>query len=273
MLSEPVVETSSWLDVAARWSCRQQDGIQQDRPRCDWYHGTWQYLRLLNLVSNPSWHSDYLHRALPERSPSSGKVRVLISGCADYSTYAHVLHGLGDRLLATTLDWCPTPLYATAWYARHRGARVPELVCEDALTYRPATKYDLIVSDSFLPRFPAAALRLLLRAWRQSLRKGGSAITTVRIHEAPASGRDGQAGTISQWRRVADASAPWWASVSTLPHTELVERVVYFAEHQERTVVHDIDDLKKLFYDEGFDRVDSEVAEMNGKKFARLAAI
>ncbi|GAB1690781.1 hypothetical protein [Krasilnikovia sp. M28-CT-15] len=268
MLAEPVVETSSWLDVAARWSCRQQDAV-----RCDWYHGTWQYLRLLNLVSNPGWHSNYFLRILPERAPRSGPVRLLVSGCADYSAYAHALAGLGDRLQGTALDWCPTPLYATAWFARYRGAPAPELVCADAVAHRPASTYDLIMSDSFLPRFSPEALPALLQSWRLSLREGGTAVTTVRIHEARTTGTGGKPSTAQQWRAVAEASAPWWGSVSTLPHADLVDRVVHFAEHQERNAMYDIDDMVRLFRDAGFQSVEHEAVEVNGRRFARLAAI
>src|SRR5262249_7549184 len=31
---------------------------------CGWYHGTWQYLRLLDMVAVPHWHRQFYNQAL-----------------------------------------------------------------------------------------------------------------------------------------------------------------------------------------------------------------
>src|SRR5262245_37835427 len=105
MIAEPVSESCDWLSAVAAWTCR-DDGTG----RCDWYHGTWQYLRILNLVSNPTWHSDFFVQAMRALVADQPQTRVLISGSADYSMFAHAVAALGPRLSATVLDWCPTPL-------------------------------------------------------------------------------------------------------------------------------------------------------------------
>ncbi|WP_433616684.1 hypothetical protein ACQP2P_15490 [Dactylosporangium sp. CA-139114] len=267
LLSEPLSESSAWLDAFSKWSCRNSsDGS------CGWYHGTWQYLRMLNLVSNPSWHHAYLCEALPAAVGGRSAPRVMVSGCADYSLFAHAAFALGGRPAFTVLDWCPTPLGATAWYARRAALPAPELLCEDAIAHRPQSGYDLIVSDSFLPRFAPDAMLKLVRGWRESLRDGGSIVTTVRIRER-SEAAPGEGGSAAEaWRRKAEAAGRHWDGLSTLPHAELVERVAYFAEHQERTVVYGQHELEEILRGGGFDRVDCRIVDIDGKRFARITA-
>jgi hypothetical protein len=201
MVAEPVLRSCEWLDVVASRMCRVSEGA-----RCDWYHGSWQYLRVLGLVSNPTWHSDFYLSAVQAAAPSAAAV--LISGCADYSTFAQVAAALGDTARVTVLDWCETPLVANDWYARHTGLRPPRLLLEDAARHRPSAAYDVIVTDSFVPRFEAGARDRLLAAWRESLVPGGAVITTVRVHDEPGAAggpvaRGGRAGD----RLVADRLA------------------------------------------------------------------
>ena len=75
-----------------------------------------------------------------DTEPADQKTRVLISGCADFSTYALVQGQLADTAVITSLDLCPTPLIATSWYARRIGASVPELLVSDAAEHeRPGS--------------------------------------------------------------------------------------------------------------------------------------
>jgi hypothetical protein len=38
---EPMRQSCDWLDTMAPWTCRVDAA-----GRCDWYHGTWQYLKV-----------------------------------------------------------------------------------------------------------------------------------------------------------------------------------------------------------------------------------
>lgn len=81
---------------------------------CAPYHGFWQYLRLLGLGKTMSGFSAEFAAAIRDatRAHAGASFRVLISGCAGYSAYAHVLAGcagLSVRLRATAVDLCPTP--------------------------------------------------------------------------------------------------------------------------------------------------------------------
>ncbi|WP_305783534.1 hypothetical protein [Symbioplanes lichenis] len=227
---------------------------------------------MIDLVSNPAWHHDFLCEILPGAAGELITPRVLVSGCADYSLYAHSAFALGGRAAMTTLDWCPTPLAATEWYARRAGLSRPELLLEDAVLHQPEEPYDVIVSDSFLPRFTPEAMRKLVDGWRKSLRDGGTIVTTVRIRSRSGATAGGRGSAVDEWRRRAQDSAPYWNALSTLPHAELVERVVYFAEHQERTLVYEQGDLEDILRLGGFDNVVCRLADINGKRFARIVA-
>ena len=37
-------------------------GIMAKDCDCTWYHSVWQYLRLLGLVSTPSWHDQFFKK-------------------------------------------------------------------------------------------------------------------------------------------------------------------------------------------------------------------
>ena len=267
MLSEPVAESSAWLDAIAPWTCRREDGED-----CSWYHGSWQHLRLLNLVSSPGWHTEFFVAALRRQVRGPNGASVLVSGCADYSMYAHVLEALGHRARVALLDRCRTPLVAGTWYARRLGAEAPALLCEDAAAHRPEQAYDAIVSDAFLPRFPPDQLLALLRAWRVSLRPGGCALTTVRLHDGEPTEPVPRETAAARWGRVAAAAAPWWPGVSTLPHDELVRRAETFARRQERNAFHGAAEIGQLLNDAGFPHVEIQVADVAGKRFARVQA-
>ena len=106
--------------------------------------------------------------AIVRQSAGRSEVRVLISGSADFSTFALVHGQMADSAKITCLDLCPTPLIATSWYARRIGAPVPEMLVADATEHNRPGSYDIIVSDSFLPRFRPGGRRcrtFLLSNW------------------------------------------------------------------------------------------------------------
>lgn len=82
------------------------------RGSCAWYHGFWQYVRLLDFGTTPRDHADFYREAL--LGPiSAGDRRILVSGTADYAMPACILWigGLaGVKPDLTVLDICPTPL-------------------------------------------------------------------------------------------------------------------------------------------------------------------
>lgn len=263
MQTEPLKDSCDWMAATARWTCR--DG-------CAWHHGTWQWLRLLGLVSNPSWHGDFFQGALRDACADVTQPRVLVSGCADYSMYAYVAAALGPAAAVTALDRCRTPLVGTDWYAARAGLPAPALVEEDALVHAPDAPYEAVVSDSFLPRFSPEELMSLLAAWRKVVRPGGAVVTTVRIHDRGAVVASGRGDVADRWRHVALGARAWWPQVSGVSVDELADRVAEFVQRQERNAVYDAGDLVDLLTTAGFDDASVETADIDGKTFARLTA-
>ena len=266
-ISEPLTQSATWLDTVAKWTC-----AQSGQSSCDWYHGTWQYLRLLDLVSTPPWHASFFRKAMAEQSTDRTELRVLISGCADYSMYALAHSQLSDSGMVTALDLCATPLMGISWYARHIGVPVPELLVANAIEHERPGFYDMIVSDSFLPRFPTNDLKKLLAVWYESLSPKGAVLTTVRLHQVGSNSKAQAAQRIDRWHQVATDARSWWPEVSDLRHDELIHRISVFMANQERNNFLDTSTLYKLFSEAGFERSTLTTQNHRNRAFAHIAA-
>lgn len=162
---------------------------------CCHYHGFWQYLRLLGLGKTLSGFSQEFTNAIRQacHSHSAQPLRILISGCADYSAYAHVLHasqGVEPAPLTTAVDLCETPLALTRWYAEQYGGQV-DTVCCDILQYKPTQPFDLILTSSFFGYFNPHQRQELFKAYAQLLNPGGAFVCTTRLVNKPESERAG----------------------------------------------------------------------------------
>jgi hypothetical protein len=207
-LEEPLAESARLLDNVAAVLCR---GDHVDERGCDWYHGTWQYLRLMDLVSTPSWHHDFYSSALKQEL-RKGARRIAITGTADYSVLAYVIDSLIEVSQAaeiTVLDLCHTPLFACQWYSRRSGIEI-RTVSDDIVGFasRPHHKFDILITDAFLTRFKGENLQRVLAAWNQMLEIDGSVITTVRAHSETDRGQTAEEAVLgfrdrasTRWRR------------------------------------------------------------------------
>lgn len=191
-LEEPLVLSADLVHGVAGVLC---SGDHVDPSGCRWYHGAWQYLRLLDLVSTPSWHSEFYVSALVEQfqRTSSTPPTVLVCGTADYSVYAYVVaaaQAAGVTAKVVVVDRCPTPLFACQWYARQLGVEVTTVEADifDYVDGMSAT-FDVVVTDAFLTRFPEGLRSAVINAWNAILHDDGVVVTTVRIHDANPVGR------------------------------------------------------------------------------------
>lgn len=155
---------------------------------CGWYHGTWQYLRQLDLVSSPTWHDEfYMDNLVSEFARAE---QALVSGTADYSMLAYMLHARACTRATTPIlvaDVCRTPLYACRYLARkydEAGVRV----CQCDIRKLPdvfGPTFDLIATDAFLTRFSRTEVPCVLQALARVSRSQAAFITTVRVSQAP----------------------------------------------------------------------------------------
>ena len=119
---------------------------------CDWYHGTWQYMRLLNMVAVPNWYHFY-HEVLNEILRKKPDANVFISACADYGMLAKLHESIiaaQANPVITIYDICKTPLKSCEWYADRCGLKITCKAANIITDDIPEAPFDLIVTDEFL---------------------------------------------------------------------------------------------------------------------------
>lgn len=259
-LEEPLALSADLINGVAPVLCT-SDHV--DPEGCSWYHGTWQYLRLLNLVSTPTWHSEFYLEAL-RSAFDRGLRKVLISGTADYSVLSYVLRAGSEisGLDVTVLDMCPTPLFACRWYA-HQVQRSLRTVCADVLAF-DETGYDLIVSDAFLTRFKAEESAKVLRKWVSYLRTGGEVVTTVRVHDEGSSVRD-EDKAAKDFSERARMGAERWRSLLRRSPEEVSRLALDYAQRMRSERLGTQADVLKLFQAAELEAVSAELADVPGE--------
>src|SRR5262249_11259435 len=115
-LPEPIIESAPIAHDVAQRLCIRDPVISET---CAWYHGFWQYLRVMGLNKTSVGHGTFFIDTLRSLRPRDATPRVLVSGSADYSMPAHVLFAFADAgtVDLTVVDRCETPLYLSRWYA------------------------------------------------------------------------------------------------------------------------------------------------------------
>jgi SAM-dependent methyltransferase len=278
VVAEPLAESCDWLSTVAEFTCNGSDALTWSEDRsaaapdttCAWYHGNWQYLRLLGLVSNPANHTDFYLEALQAAAGDLSQADVAVCGAADYSMPAHVYTALGPEVRATVYELCRTPLLATDWYSLRYSLPKLRLVQGDARTCLPPDGFDVVVTDSFLPRIEQDGLVPMLQSWRTALRPGGAVITTVRI---AAPGEDNREQFVDLFAETVRTSAAWLPTVTRRPIDELRERASAWVRRQERTVFEDPARIIELFEAAGFRKVDAARKSAAGKDYLEMVAV
>jgi 2-polyprenyl-3-methyl-5-hydroxy-6-metoxy-1,4-benzoquinol methylase len=165
------------------WAKEQGEVHSRDEFCCDWYHGTWQYMRLLNMVAVPRWYPFYQETlcSVLRRKPDA---KVMISACADYGML-HALHCALEEVNAsptiTIYDICTTPLKSSQWYADKHNLEVT-CICDNIITsdIEPAS-FDLVVTDEFLTVLKDPYKPLIIEKWKKILKPRGVLVTTAMI--------------------------------------------------------------------------------------------
>lgn len=166
------------------WAKRQNVAAADPDLTCTWYHGTWQLLRLLNMVAVPPWYEFY-HEALVSVLLKKPDANVLISGAADYGmlcTLHQAVVSAGTSPTITLVDICNTPIIGSQWYAERNGFTF-ESASANLLTDPRfvVPQYDLIVTDEFLTVLKDEDKPLIVDRWLQALKPGGTVVTTAMV--------------------------------------------------------------------------------------------
>jgi SAM-dependent methyltransferase len=245
---EPVVESAPLALWVAERLCRASaDGGQS----CAWYHGFWQVLRALDLVTTPAHHAAFFAEAFAASQKS--RPRVLISGAIDYSMLAHVLWACGARgAEVVVVDHCDTPLFLNLWYARRAGVAIAT-VRSDILALRGIPPCDIVCTHSFLGQFAPRARRALIEKWRELLAPGGRVITVNRVRSdagaAPAAFSPEQARAL---REAVLHRAAWLEERLAIAPEQLARGLEAYLAQQRPHPVRSAEEIRALFERGGF---------------------
>ncbi len=281
-LNEALAEWADTAFTSASLSCS-HDHV--DASSCAWYHGAWPALRMLDVVSSPAWHHEFYSANLRLDIRDSVTPRILISGVADFSMLAFVLaavKGIDPQPEIHVIDCCRTPLDACVWYAHHAGGRVA--VDQQSVLSPPETLvrlcggqsgdlFDLITTDALLTRFTRPGTEQVVAGWFSLLRRGGSVVTTVRLHprDVPGESSADVSGFVS---RVAEL-----ARLRRFPKIKDEDLVAAASLYAQKMTSHDLGDVNEilaLFREVGFVIEHQEVAPVKGEvtptEYLRLVA-
>jgi SAM-dependent methyltransferase len=255
---EPVVESAPLAHRIAPRLCAPDPRTGET---CAWYHGVWQYLRVMGLAKTCGGQTAFFIENLRSLARARSWPRVFVSGTADYSMPAHVLFAYaseGAPVALTVLDACETPLYLSRWYAERVG--VPAATTRsDVLTYASAIQFDVVMTNSFLGYFDETARARLVAAWWQVLRPGGKVIFTHRLR--PGAGTSPVGFSTEQARAFSEAarrSAERWQATFGFDPDDVAGWVRTYAQRHRTYPVRSADEIASLVRDAGFslDRLD-----------------
>ncbi len=265
-LEEPMLTTAPVADFLSKVLCK---GNHIDKEDCQWYHSIWQYLRILDLVSTPTWHGSFYTNQLRKCIGQNPNFSILISGTADYSMLAHVLWTLKnfliERLNITVLDLCETPLFLCKWYASLLKRQV-QTVAEDIFKYEIQKAFDIIVTDAFLTRFPLDMRGSIIKKWHSFLANDGSIITTVRLGGPPeGSPRRGSISQAEQFAKNIRASGRHWRDFLPISIEEIEKRGTAYARTMTSYSAGTSNNVINLFHANGFKVQYAEENEVKGE--------
>lgn len=214
---------------------------------CDWYHGTWQFLRLLNMVAVPPWYEFY-NEALSTILRKKPNAKVMISACADFGMLATLHDAIRTANANPTIkiyDICTTPLASCEWYAKRFGLKV-QCVVDNIITSPtiPLGSFDLIVTDEFLTVLKKEYKPLITERWFNLLAPGGSIVTTAMLGGVTTP--ELRQGYAERSRALTQAEADTLKKTGT-SLSELIERFQQFADVHTRHMLVDEDEIRDLF--------------------------
>lgn len=279
-----LLESAEIVYQAAQMACTGSQYI--DDNGCAWYHGVWQYLRLFDMVSSPTWHAEFYAEQLREAIQERGARRILISGAADYTALAFVLEAVGvhaAELDLHILDLCRTPLLACQWYAQRMA--VPVTVHQADITRTSefgaagldmAEPVDLVVADAFLTRFDPDGASRVIDSWYGLLAPGGTVVTTVRLHPRNEyADQDSFDLEFDSERRVTDPiddfelrlreRATGWQDMLPIDLETLLRAGRRYAKRMISRDLGDADDIAKRFQDREFDVIRQPTKRVRGE--------
>jgi len=232
---------------------------------CAWYHGAWQTLRLLGIVSTLTHHAPLYLEALRPLITDGDHKRVFLSGSADYGLLSVVLDAFAQEDLRpeiTVADRCETPLRLCRWYAERCGFAL-ETVQADLGEVPLDRPFDLICVHSLLSCIPVERHGEIVATWRRLLRPGGILMMANTLYL----GTPGKAARFSP-QHVEDYKTRVFKAAAGCPHPEALppadelERIAEaFSSTMAASVISSRAQLSDLLVEGGFEILDERFGE------------
>ncbi|MDA0238723.1 MAG: class I SAM-dependent methyltransferase [Proteobacteria bacterium] len=218
------------------------------------------------MVASPDRHAEFFHRTLTAAVTENPKLRLMISGTADYAMLAHVVRAansiVGEPEI-TVLDRCQTPLSLCSWYAERVGIDI-ETVARDILSYRSMKKFGVICTHSFLPQFPPDTRKKILARWSDLLVPGGQLITNVSIRQVSTKEPVGIANAdTDRFCELIRQAAIYMPSV-TADIDDLMAQARAYCTNRTSYSFQSEDEVVTLFEDSGYSIVELSSVEIGG---------
>lgn len=227
----------------------------QNSRSCAWYHGSWQFLRMLDLVSTPAAHAAHYESQLAAISKDPDFRNILISGSADFSMVKTINDSLshrGKEIRMTVADICATPLKVCEHYAEEAGIKITSLK-QDILEGVPSAAFDAIFTHSFMGYFDDSTRPALIRQWARALRKGGRLVTVQRVRDNyPEDTVRFDAAEIESFVARADSMMQEHRGTA-LADFDIVTMARTFAHNFRNFPVRSASQLRAMLEDEGFE--------------------
>lgn len=186
-----LTESAPLMEVWSRTECcpKPKGGMEEwakehhlEPESCGWYHGTWQYLRLLDMVAVPHWHREFYNRTLGGILREKPHANVLISAAADWGMLASLHEAIQIAEASPEIviyDICKTPLKACQWYADLHQLPI-KTRCANIITGNISeAPFDLIVTDEFLSVLKGEYKPHIANRWKELLKPGGLVVTVA----------------------------------------------------------------------------------------------
>lgn len=179
-IQKQLIQSCDQMYELAKENCK---GSYLNNNSCEWYHSAWQYLRVLDKVSSPTWHFDFYYEEFNRLVTND--TNILVSGTADYSILALIYFVTSKKNVSPKIwvcDICNTPLSICQSFAERNNFSISVLQC-DIKTIEITQRFDIITTDAFLTRFPFEEKALIIKKWSSVLTEKGKIVTTVRIED------------------------------------------------------------------------------------------
>lgn len=218
---------------------------------CGWYHGEWELLKSLGLVSTAAVHTRQLQALLQMALEGlTQRPRILLSGSTDDSLLRILRESVGTRIVdVVALDICATPLELMRACASSREFSF-DTIRADILQYEDAHGYDLILTHAIMGNFNHHDRAHLVAKWFALLRPGGCVVTIQRVRPQGTPAVIGfsaeQTEAFVQSARESGARL----GLDDIPRVERVART--FAQKKRTWSITSRDDIEQLFIAAGF---------------------